>query len=82
LKLAFAEQGAKRQLSVIFINITSQQKADTSIDGKGTFKRELAKPAGDVPRLAPADLEVQPQQEQMIGTDGSFLNKVKDFITS
>lgn len=54
----------------------------TSIDGKGTFKREKATPMGDKPVLAPADRSMHAQNEQMVGRDGSFIEKVKDLISS
>jgi Mn-containing catalase len=53
-----------------------------SIDGKGTFRQEPAAPMGGMPTLAPADKEAHAQREQMLGSDGNIIDKVKDMITS
>lgn len=53
-----------------------------SIDGKGVFRFEQARPGGGSPVLSPADKEVHAQVEQMMKADGSFIDKVKDFITT
>jgi len=52
-----------------------------SIDGRGTFRTTQASPAGDEPRLAPADKEVHAQQEEMLGITDTVINKVKDIIS-
>ncbi len=52
-----------------------------SLDGRGQFRFERARPMGDSPVLAPADVEVHAQQEQMVEPDGSFVKKAKEFIS-
>ena len=52
-----------------------------SLDGKGTFKFEQARPMGDVPTLGVPDKEAHAQIEQMMGTDKSIIDKVVDVVT-
>ncbi|RYZ28413.1 MAG: catalase [Chitinophagaceae bacterium] len=52
-----------------------------SIDGKGTFRIEQARPFGDVPQLGVPDPKAHAQTEQMMGADKSFLSKAADVIT-
>jgi Mn-containing catalase len=55
-----------------------------SIDGKGMFGVVAARPMGEEPILAPGDMEVHAQMQQM-NMDGQggkdFLDKARDFIT-
>jgi Mn-containing catalase len=53
----------------------------TSIDGKGAFRLEQARPFGDVPQLGTPDVAAHAQAEQMMGADKSFLEKAADVIT-
>ncbi len=54
-----------------------------SIDGKGTFRTEAARPFGDVPQLGKPDKQAHAQAEQLDG-DGqsSFLSAAADFVRS
>lgn len=52
-----------------------------SIDGKGTFRQQPAAPIGGIPNLGAPDKETHAQREQMVGSDGGFIEKVKDMIT-
>lgn len=59
-----------------------------SIDGKGVFRLEQARPFGDVPQLSDPDVAMHAQTEQLIGvqspyvsTDRSFLEKAADVIS-
>jgi Mn-containing catalase len=52
-----------------------------SIDRKGTFKVEQARPFGDIPQLGNPDLEAHSQKEQITGNSKSFLEKAADVIT-
>ncbi|WP_299759549.1 manganese catalase family protein [uncultured Pontibacter sp.] len=52
-----------------------------SIDGKGEFKVSPAMPLGGMPQLAPPDPRGHAQKEQMTGSEGGVLNKVKDKLT-
>ena len=60
---------------------TGRWTAGQSIDGKGTFRTEQARPFGDVPQLGVPDKETHAQTEQMMGADKSFLEKAADVIT-
>ncbi len=53
----------------------------TSIDGKGVFRLEQARPFGDVPQLGIPDPTTHAQTEQMVGAGKSFLEKAADVIT-
>jgi Mn-containing catalase len=53
----------------------------TSIDGKGAFRLEQARPFGDVPQLGTPDAAAHAQAEQMMGADKSFLEKAADVIS-
>lgn len=52
----------------------------TSIDGKGTFRTEAARPMGQVPNLGMPDKQTYAQTEQMVDSK-SFLEKAADFIS-
>jgi len=53
-----------------------------SIDGKGVFRVERARPFGEVPTLGVPDPNAHAQAEQMMGAaDKSFLEKAADVIT-
>jgi len=52
-----------------------------SIDSKGVFRVEQARPFGDVPQLGIPDPSAHAQTEQMIGAGKSFLEKAADVIT-
>jgi Mn-containing catalase len=49
-----------------------------SIDGKSEFKYELAKPQGQEPELGPPDPRGHAQKEQMMGSAGGLLGKIKN----
>ncbi|HEY0042735.1 MAG TPA: manganese catalase family protein [Flavisolibacter sp.] len=60
----------------------------TSIDGKGVFRLEQARPFGDVPRLSDPDLAMHAQTEQILGIQSpsqggnkSLLEKAADVIS-
>jgi Mn-containing catalase len=60
----------------------------TSIDGKGVFRLEQARPMGGVPQLSDPDPAMHAQTEQVIGVqspyqggDRSFLEKAADVIS-
>jgi Mn-containing catalase len=52
-----------------------------SIDGKGVFRIEMARPFGDVPQLGNPDVAMHAQTEQMMGNSKNFLEKAADVIT-
>jgi len=53
-----------------------------SIDGKGAFKLERARPFGEVPQLGVPDPTAHAQTEQMMGAaDKGFLEKAADVIS-
>ena len=52
-----------------------------SIDGKGVFRIEQARPFGDVPKLGDPDAAAHAQAEQMVGAGKSFLEKAADAIS-
>ncbi|HEX8462362.1 MAG TPA: manganese catalase family protein [Segetibacter sp.] len=73
--------------SFISTNINRDSMADgrwttgQSIDGKGIFKKEYARPMGGVPVLGMPDKETHAQTEQMVGAGKTLLDKAADFIT-
>jgi Mn-containing catalase len=81
------EENSNVNYSFISTNINGDSQAQgrwssgTSIDGKGTFTFEQARPFGDVPVLGVPDKETHAQTEQMNGEAKSFLSKVADVIS-
>ena len=64
---------------------TGRWTTGVSLDGKGVFRTEQARPFGDVPQLGDPDVAMHAQAEQMLnkgsGADKSFLEKAADVIS-